>query len=210
MQTIQYTILFMFPFLLMGIHNWLTSHFEPERDQQLIATHETEEQITISLTLFICTVFLMLYLAPSWLDIFNRYGLFALGSAFAFSFLIVHFFFSTLLKEIKCQALFWPFFLKQNFWFTIFFIVATELLVVYWLKEIDIYVQEPFSIFTIGYSVLIWLAGIFLGITKHNWSKLRENGYYFATTIIDPLIVVLFAIFLLQILLNVFYNFLSN
>ncbi|EDN65779.1 membrane protein [Beggiatoa sp. PS] len=104
--------------------------------------------------------------------------------------------------------MFFNFFINQHFWLSLFFMVATELLVLYWLKEIDIYVQDQFLVFLVGYSLLIFGCGIFLGITKQNWAKLHENGYSLLVAIIDPLIVVFFAIFLVQILLSIFYNFL--
>jgi hypothetical protein len=207
-QTIQYTILFLFPFLLILYHNWLISHIKPKSEQQLVATHETKEKIILSLALFIGTMLFMLYLAPFLSLMFNGYGLFAIGFAFISSFLIILFFLSTLLKEIKCQLLFFNFFINRHFWLSLFFIVATELLVLYWLKEIDIYIQDKFLVFLVGYSLLIFGCGIFLGITKQNWTKLRKNGYGLLVLIIDPLIVVFFAIFLVQILLNIFYNFL--
>jgi hypothetical protein len=208
-QTIQYTILFLFPFLLILSHNWLISHIKLKNDQQLVATHEIKEKIILSLVFFISTMLFMLYLAPSLSQLFlNGYGLFAIGFAFISSFLIILFFLSILLKEIKCQLLFLNFFINRPLWLSLFFIVATELLVLYWLKEVDIYIQDQFLVFLVGYSVNIFGCGIFLGTAKHNWQKLRKNRYDFAVAIIDPLIVVFFALCLIQILLKVFYHIL--
>jgi hypothetical protein len=208
-QTIQYTILFLFPFLLILYHNWLISHIKPKSDQQLVVIHDTKEKIILSLALFIGTMLFMLYLAPSLSHLFlNGYGLFAIAFAFLSSFLIILFFLSTLLKEIKCQSLFFNFFINRHFWLSLFFIVATELLVLYWLKEIDIYIQDQFLVFLVGYSLNIFGCGIFLGITKQSWQTFHKNRYDFAVAIIDPLIVVFFALCLIQILLKVFYHIL--
>ncbi|EDN65778.1 membrane protein [Beggiatoa sp. PS] len=92
-QIIQYTVLFLIPFLLIVCHNWLISLIKQESDQQLVATHETKEKIILSLALFIGTMLFMLYLAPSLTHLFNGYGLFAIGFAFISSFMIILFFY---------------------------------------------------------------------------------------------------------------------
>jgi hypothetical protein len=197
---IQFSTLFIVPFLLMCCHNWLVSHID-KIDQHLAPAHS--KKMAVSLAVFIGTVLLMLFLAPFQHIFFNGYGLFVLVFSLATSFLIIRIFLSALLKEIKCQSLFLKLFINQNFWLCIFFMIATELLVLYWLKDIDIYIQDQFIFFVIGYAVLISIGGIFLGRTnRHKEWRLT------VVTIIDPIIVVFFAGIFLQMILYMFYNIL--
>ena len=193
-------LLFIVPFLLMWCHNWLVSHID-QIDQHLAPARS--KKMAASLAVFIGTVLLMLFLAPFQHIFFNGYGLFALVFSLATSFLIIRIFLSALLKEIKCQPLFLKWFISQNFWLSIFFMSATELLVLYWLKEINIYIQDQFIFFVIGYSVLISIGGIFLGRTNR-----QMEWRLTVVTIIDPIIVVFFAGIFLQMILYMFYKIL--
>ncbi len=189
----QYTLVVLV--LLIGFHNWLISFVE-EIGQQLTSQ---KSLIPVSLALFIGTVLLMLSLAAS--KLFNGYGLLAIGFSLVSSVLIISFFLSSLLREMKYQILWFKFFINPKLLLAILFIIATELLVLYWLKEVDIYIQQRFLGFVSGYAVLIILSGIFLAYQKgDNW---RLN----LIVIINPIIVVFFAFFILQILLTVFYKF---
>ncbi len=196
MNNIQYTLIVLV--LLMGLHNWLISSID-EIDQQLTTAHKS--LMPVSFALFIGTVLLMLLLAPSLGVLFNSYGLLAISFSLVSSFLIISFFLSSLLREIRYHTLWFKFFINPNLLLTIFFIIATELLVLYWLKEVDIYIQQTFLGFVSGYTVLIILSGIFLGFQK------RDDWRLNTIVIIDPIIVVFFAVFLLQIVLSVFYKF---
>ncbi len=203
---IQYLPLLITPFFLMWCHNWLISSVE-QIDQQLATAREGKEKVAVSLAVFIGILLLMLFITPSLQYIFfNGYGIFALGFSLASSFLIIRFFLSALLKEIKCQPLFFKLFINQNFWLSLFFIIATELLILYWLKEINIYVQEELTIFVIGYAALISISGIFLAIPKRK--ILRQEWRLILVAIIDPIIVVVFSIIFLQMVLYAFYNIL--
>ena len=193
MNNMQYTLVVLV--LLIGFHNWLISFVE-EIGQQLTSQ---KSLIPVSLALFIGTVLLMLSLAAS--KLFNGYGLLAIGFSLVSSVLIISFFLSSLLREMKYQILWFKFFINPKLLLAILFIIATELLVLYWLKEVDIYIQQRFLGFVSGYAVLIILSGIFLAYQKgDNW---RLN----LIVIINPIIVVFFAFFILQILLTVFYKF---
>jgi hypothetical protein len=197
---IQFSTLFIVPFLLMWCHNWLVSHID-KIDQHLAPTRS--KKMAVSLAVFIGTVLLMLFLAPIQHIFLNGYGLFVLAFSLATSFLIIRIFLSALLKEIKCQPLFFKLFINQNFWLGIFFMIATELLVLYWLKDISIYIQDQFIFFMIGYKVLISIGGIFLGRTNR-----QMEWRLTVVTIIDPIIVVFFAGIFLQMTLYMFYNIL--
>ncbi|MCK5523516.1 MAG: hypothetical protein KAI83_10325 [Thiomargarita sp.] len=200
---IQYLPLLLTPFFLMWCHNWLISSIE-QIDQQLATAREGK--VAISLTVFIGILLLMLFITPSLQDIFlNEYGLLAIGFSLSSSFLIIRFFLSTL-KEIKCQPLFFKLFINQNFWLSLFFIIATELSILYWIKEINIYVQEQMIIFVIGYVILISISGIFLGIPKRK--MLRQEWRLILITIIDPIIIVVFSLIFLQMVLYAIYKIL--
>ncbi|MDM8558097.1 hypothetical protein [Candidatus Parabeggiatoa sp. HSG14] len=203
---IQYAVFFTIPFLLMGVHSWLIRWVEP-CTQQLTLAREVKEKIGVSLALFTGTVLFMLSLASSLQLVFNTYGLLAITFTLISSFFITSFFLS-LLKEIRCQRIFLKFLINRKFLFTLFFILATELLMLYWLKEVNIYVREQFIFFVVGYSVLIVMGGIFLGFPKYNWPIQRNDWYFAIIAVIDPIIVVFFAWILVKILLSVFYNFL--
>jgi hypothetical protein len=198
MNNLQYTLIILV--LLIGIHNWLISSIE-QINQQLITADKS--LMPISFALFLGTVLLMLLLAPSLGEFFNGYGLLAISFSLVSSFLIIRFFFSSLLREIRYQTLWFKFFINPNLFLAIFFIIATELLVLYWLKEVDIYIQQTFLIFVSGYAMLIILSGFFLGFPKRQFDDWRLS----IIVIIDPIIVVFFAVFLLQIVLSVFYKF---
>ena len=193
MNNMQYTLIVLV--LLIGFHNWLINSIE-EIGQQL-TSHKS--LIPVSLALFIGTVLLMLLLAAS--KLLNGYGLLAIGFSLISSLLIIRFFLSSLLREMKYQILWFKFFLNPNLLLAILFIIATELLVLYWLKEVDIYIQQRFLGFVSGYAVLIILSGIFLGFQK------RDDWRLNTIVIVNPIIVVFFAFFILQILLTVFYKF---
>ena len=193
MNNMQYTLIVLV--LLIGSHNWLMSSIE--KIEQQLTSHKS--LIPVSLVLFIGTVLLMLLLAVS--KLLNGYGLLAIGFSLVSSFLIIRFFLSSLLREMKYQILWFKFFINPNLLLAILFIIATELLVLYWLKEVDIYIQERFLSFVIGYAVLIILSGIFLSFQKGDDWRLN------IIVIINPIIVVSFAFFILQVLLDVFYNF---
>jgi len=193
MNNMQYTLIVLI--LLIGFHNWLINSIE-EIGQQL-TSHKS--LIPVSLALFIGTVLLMLLLAAS--KLLNGYGLLAIGFSLISSLLIIRFFLSSLLREMKYQILWFKFFLNPNLLLAILFIIATELLVLYWLKEVDIYIQERFLGFVSGYAMLIILSGIFLGFKK------REDWRLNTIVIINPIIVVFLAFLILQILLTVFYKF---
>ncbi len=196
-----------FPILLMWCHNWLISHIE-QVNQQLATARETKAQIAVSLGLFIGTVLLMLFLAPSLSHLWRGYGLLAIGFTLISSFLIMRFFLIRLLKEMRCQRFFFKLFINQYFLLTLFFMIATELLVLYWLKEITIYVQEQFLNFVIGYTLLMITGSIFLNFPKQKGPFLKEQWHLTVITIIDPIIVISFSVILLSVLLNLFYQFL--
>lgn len=197
MNNMQYTLIVFV--LLMGLHNWLISSID-QIDQQLTTAHKS--LMPISFALFIGTVLLMLLLAPSLGELFNGYGLLAISFSFVSSFLIISFFLSSLLREIRYHTLWFKFFINPNLLLSIFFLIATELLVLYWLKEVDIYIQQTFLGFVSGYAVLIILSGFFLGFQKR-----PDDWHLSIIVIIDPILVVFFAVFLLQIVLSVFYKF---
>ncbi len=200
---IQYLPLLLTPFFLMWCHNWLISSIK-QIDQQLATAREGK--VAISLTVFIGILLLMLFITPSLQDIFlNEYGLLAIGFSLSSSFLIIRFFLSTL-KEIKCQPLFFKLFINQNFWLSLFFIIATELSILYWIKEINIYVQEQMIIFVIGYVILISISGIFLAIPKRK--ILRQEWRLILIAIIDPIIIVVFSLIFLQMVLYAIYKIL--
>lgn len=207
---IQYAVFVFVSILLMWTHNWLLNPVK-SFNQQLATARDAKEKIAVSLALFIGTVLLMLFLAPSLQSLFNGYGALAIGFTLVSSFLIIRFFLSSLLKEMRYQRLFFRFFINPNFWLAIFFIIGTELLILYWLKEIDLDIQEKSLGLVIGYSILIILCGIFLGFLFLKPSKqiLRESEKWrlSVVAIIDPIIVVFWAVFLLQIVLGVFYSF---
>ncbi|OQY43722.1 MAG: hypothetical protein DRR08_21780 [Candidatus Parabeggiatoa sp. nov. 2] len=207
-ELIQYAVLFTIPFLLMWCHNWLISHAELKVDQQLTTERYIKEKIGVSLALFIGTVLLMLFLAPSLQDLFNGYGLFAIGFALISSFLIVRFFMSALLKQMRGRPIFFKFLINKNLLVAVFFIIATELLVLYWLKELNTYFRDQFVIFVIGYSVLITLGGIFLSLPKQKGQILHAEWRDNVVTIIDPLIVMFFATILVKIILTIILHFL--
>ena len=193
MNNMQYTLIVLV--LLIGFHNWLINSIE-EIGQQL-TSHKS--LIPVSLALFIGTVLLMLLLAAS--KLLNGYGLLAIGFSLISSVLIIRFLLSSLLREMKYQILGIKFFINPKLLLAILFIIATELLVLYWLKEVDIYIQERFLGFVSSYAVLIILSGIFLGFQK------RDDWRLNTIVIVNPIIVVFFAFFILQILLTVFYKF---
>ncbi len=200
---IQYLPLLLIPFFLMWCHNLLISSIE-QIDQQLATARESK--IAVSLIVFIGILLLMLFITPSLQDIFlNDYGLLAIGFSLFSSFLIIHFFI-TALKEIKCQPLFLKLFINQNFWVSLFFIIATELSILYWLKEINIYVQEQMTLFVIGYVILISISGIFLAIPKRK--MLRQEWRLILIAIIDPIIIVVFSLIFLQMVLYAIYKIL--
>jgi hypothetical protein len=200
---IQYLPLLLIPFFLMWCHNWLISSIE-QIEQQLASAREGK--VAISLTVFIGILLLMLFITPSLQDIFlNEYGLLAIGFSLSSSFLIIRFFLSTL-KEIKCQPLFFKLFINQNFWSSLFFIIATELSILYWIKEINIYVQEQMTLFVIGYVILISISGIFLAIPKRK--MLRQEWRLILIAIIDPIIIVGFSLIFLQMVLYAIYKIL--
>jgi hypothetical protein len=203
---IQYAVFVIVSILLMWTHNWLLIPVK-SFNQQLATARDAKEKIAVSLALFIGTVLLMLFLAPSLQSIFNGYGALAIGFTLVSSFLIIRFFLSSLLKEMRYQRLFFRFFINPNFLLAIFFIIGTELLILYWLKEIDIDIQEKFLGLVIGYSILIIMSGIFLGFPKQSKAILREEWRLSVVAIIDPIIVVFWAVFLLEIVLGVFYSF---
>ncbi len=180
-------------------HNWLIGSVD-SFEQQL--ARETKEKIAVSLALFVGTVLLMLFIAPT--QVFNGYGLLAIGFSLVSSFLIIRFFQLLLLKEMRYQRLFLKFIIHPNFLLAVFFIIATDLLVLYWLKEIDIYFQDQFLFFEIGYAILIVIGGIFLG-RRVLGGKWRLS----VVAIVDPMIVVFWAMFLLEIVLGVFSRFLG-
>jgi len=206
-QIVQYMVLFSVPFLLIWCHNWLHNHVEQEINQEL-AGRKAKEQIAVSLALFIGTIVLMLFFAPSLPDIFNKYGLFAIAFALISSFLTSRFFLPAQLKEMINQPIFFKVLIYKNFLMTVLLMVATELLVLYWLKEVNIYAQEQFVAFVIGYSVLITMSGIFLGFPKQKGHILHDEWQLTLITIIDPIIIVFFAGILVKIFLDMILYFL--
>lgn len=208
-KIVQYMVLFSVPFLLIWCHNWLHNHVKQEINQELETGHdETKEKIAVSLALFIGTIVLMLFFAPSLPDIFNGYGLFAIAFALISSFLMSRFFLSVQLKEMINQPILVKVLIYKNFLMTLLFMVATELLVLYWLKEVNIYAQEQFIAFVISYSVLITMGGIFLGFPKQKGHLLHDEWHLTLITIIDPIIIVFFAGILVKIILDMILYFL--
>lgn len=206
-EIIQYTILLIVPFILMLCHNWLISGVKTY-DQQLVAIREALIKIGVSLVLFIATVLLMLFLAPKLKFLFTSYGLFAISFSLISSFLII-LTFHTLLTEMRGSKRIFKFFTNNNLLLTILFIISTELVVLYWLKEIDIYVQAQFFIFVIGYAVLITMAGIFLGFPTQKGQILHDEWRLIIVAVIDPIIIVFIAYLLMKVILNIFYHFYS-
>lgn len=204
-ELIVYAIFF--PILLMWYHNWLISHIE-QVNQQLATAREAKTQIKVSLALFIGTVLLMLFIAPSFSHLSRGYGLLAIVFTLISSFLIIRFFLSKLLKEMRCQRLFFKLFINQYFLLTLFFMIATELLVLYWLKDITTYVQEQFLNFVIGYALLMITASLFLNFPKQKGPFLKPQWHLTMLTIIDPIIIISFSVILLQSLLYLFHQFL--
>jgi len=206
-EIMHYAIFFIVPVLLIWYHNWLISHIK-QVNQQLATAHEAKAQIAVSLGLFICTVLLMLFLAPSLPHLWSDYGLLAIGFTLISSLLIMRFFLSRLLKEMRCQRLFFKLFINQYFLLTLFFMIATELLVLYWLKESTIYVQDQFLQFVMGYALLMITGSIFLNVPKQKGPFLKQEWRLTVVAIIDPIIVISFSVILLYVLLNLFYQFL--
>jgi hypothetical protein len=201
---IPYIVLLIVPFLLMWCHNLLLSRIEPF-NQQLVITGKINKRL-VSLILFIATVGFILFFAPNSQQIFiTGYGLFALSFALISSFLIVHYF-QELLKDMRGNKQVFRFLKDKNLILFILFVVGTELVILYWLKEVDIYVQKPFWFFVMGYSVLIAIGNIFLGFSK---KIVREQWRLSVVTIIDPIIVLCFSGLFLKMLLDVFDYFYS-
>ena len=93
--------------------------------------------------------------------------------------------------------------MKGNFWLVVLSITAVELLVLYWLKEVHVYVQTQFVFFLVGYSILIVTTNILLSLPA-SWQMLREEWRTYVAVVIDPIIIVWFALVLVKILLHVF------
>ena len=180
-----------FVILCVWTHNWLYGAID-SYEQELVQ-NKTREKITVSLGLFIGTLLIMLYVAPS--HIFNGYGLLAIGFSLLSSFLIIRFLLLLFLKE----PIFLKFFINPNLLLAIFFIIATNLLVLYWLKEVELYFLDNFFVFETGYFVLIAISGIYLGHPKE-----KKQWRLSLLAIVDPMIVVFLAVFLLHVILSVF------
>ncbi len=207
-EIIQYAVLFIVPILLMGFHNWLISHLEPKTDQKLVTAHGAAEKMGLSLALFLGTVLFMFFMAPSVPLMFNVYGGIAIVFALVSSFLIIPIFLSLLLKDMSSQSLGIKFLYRQHLWLALFFIVATELLVLYWLEEGKMYAKEQFLVFfVLGYSALITMSGFLLAFPKPKRQTQPIDWRLKLLAFFDPIIVVCFAYIVIQILLNI-YNYL--
>ncbi|RKZ73992.1 MAG: hypothetical protein DRR19_30485 [Candidatus Parabeggiatoa sp. nov. 1] len=206
-ELIQYAALFIIPIFLMGAHNWLISHLQPKTDQKLVTTHRAAEKMGLSLALFIGTVLLMFFIAPSAHLMLNVYSGLAIGFALISSFLIIPIFLSSLLKEISRQQLGLKFLYHQHLWLALFFIIATELLVLYWLKEVNNYAQQQFLVFMLGYSALIIMGGFRLAFPKPKRQTQPIEWRLKIVALIDPIIIVCLAYILINILLKI-YNYL--
>jgi hypothetical protein len=102
-------------------------------------------------------------------------------------------------QSLSCDFLFF----QQDFWLTAYLIIFTELSFLYWVKEVTTYFREPFLAFVISYSILIWIAGIFIARFSKTSESAAEWPYLWSIAIIDSLIVVMLSTVLLYLTLTI-------
>jgi hypothetical protein len=201
---VQDGLFFLMPFFLMLIHYFIKKP-DKQFDELVVAAHGINPKIFASVGLFVATVLLMLFFAPQQV-VNNIYGWITVGSVLPLSFIIIYLL-QPLLKSMKNTAYVFKFWVKGNFWLVVLSITAVELLVLYWLKEVHVYVQTQFVFFLVGYSILIVTTNILLSLPA-SWQMLREEWRTYVVVAIDPIIIVWFALVLVKILLHVFYQLL--
>jgi hypothetical protein len=198
---LQESLFFLMPFFLMLIHYFIKRQ-DKQFDELVLAAHGINNpKIFASVGLFVATVLLMLFFAPQQV-VNNIYGWITVGSVLPLSFIIIYLL-QPLLKSMKNTAGVIKFLLKGNFWLVVLSIAAVELLVLYWLKEVHVYVQTQFVFFLVGYSILIVTTNILLSLPA-SWQILQAEWRTYVVVVIDPIIIVWFALVLVKILLHVF------
>jgi len=197
---VQESLFFLMPFVLMLIH-YLIKQPDKQFDELVVATHGINPKIFISIGLFVTTVLLMLWFTPEQV-VGNIHGWLTIGSLLALSFFIVYLL-QPLFKAMKNTANIFKFLLKGNFWLIVLSITAVALLVLYWLQEVNVYVQAQFIFFLLGYSTLIVITSVLLNLPV-SWQIVREQWRSYTVVVIDPIIIMGFAWILIKILLYIF------
>ncbi len=85
---------------------------------------------------------------------------------------------------------------QQDFWLTAYLIIFTELSFLNWLKEVTTYFQQPFLGFVIGYSIIIWIAGVLISRFSQRSESVAEWSYVWIAVIDSLMVVMLSTVFL--------------
>jgi hypothetical protein len=199
---IQDAIIFLMALFLIGFHNWLFKRELPNPFKRATIELTPQEQVVIYVGLFVGSVLLMFWVAPTSRLILD--GLIAIGVT-SISSLFIILTLKPLLGMMREDKLSYGFFINQKFLLTAYLIIFTELSFLNWFKEITIYVQTPFLIFVALYSVLIMIVGIYLGIPKNDDGKkvLPRQWRWRLVIVLNPIIVVLLTSLLVKLVLSI-------
>ncbi|RKZ91730.1 MAG: hypothetical protein DRR19_06430 [Candidatus Parabeggiatoa sp. nov. 1] len=199
---IQYASVFLMALCLIGCHNWLLKSAQSNPFRRATIDLTPQEQVVIYVGLFVGTVLLMFWFAPT--SQFILGGLIAIGVTSITSLFII-LTLKPLLGTMREDKLSYGFVINQNFLLTAYLIIFTELSFLNWFKEITIYVQTQFLIFVALYSVLIMIVGIYLGIPKNDDGKkvLPTQWRWRLVIVLNPMIVVLLAAILVKLVLSI-------
>jgi hypothetical protein len=199
---IQYAVIFFMALFLIGCHNWLFKSGQSNPFKRSTIDLTPQEQVVIYVGLFVGTVLLMFWFAPT--SQFILGGLIAFGVT-SISSLFIILTLKPLLGAMREDKLSSGFFINQNFLLTAYLIIFTELSFLNWFKEITTYVQTQFSIFVALYSVLIMIVGIYLGIPKNDEGKkvLPRQWQWRLVIVLNPIIVVLLTGILVKLVLSI-------
>ena len=199
-------ILFFIALLLMGCHNWILSAEKVNPFKRSVIELTVLKKWMLYTTLLMGTVSLMFWVAPALQFILD--GLIAIFITPILSFFMLYTF-KALLSTLREDKLSLKLLVNQDFLLTAYLIILTELSFLNWFKEFTTYVQTQFLVFVLLYSLLIIVIGIGLGIPQKNGGNKRlPEGWRLKSVIIsiiilDPIIVVVWTSFLVQITLEI-------
>ncbi|MEK8019198.1 MAG: hypothetical protein VSS75_020195 [Candidatus Parabeggiatoa sp.] len=198
---IQYAIIFLIALLLIKFHDFLIGTNEENPFKHSVIDLSFNERWGVYLVLFIGTMVLMFLIASSLP--FKLGGVIAIIVASISSFFIISSL-NVLLAEMKEDKLSFKRLINQDFLWTIYLIIFTELSFLNFAAETLTYTKKPFLFFVLLYSLIIILVGIFLGIPKEGErKKIPESWKLKSIIILDPIIVILLADILAIIILSV-------